>query len=245
MNCTTNSCGCTNPGSCTNPCELVVRGMLVARIIERFRVIEKEIRDDDIQRKAQGESINSPQEWTEKIRTSLGTLGQSLGFSARPEPGGCQNADCGEWLWDIIWAKFDETSQDEESNGNQECWNEEDEMQELVLAGESEWGIYGEVLKDFRKLLVSRATIRLMVYDIPTTPKKDRENKPPVYERLRGHIHAFKHNKPGDTYLLVASNEDKKGNWWLEYVVLVVNDQGTTDIVEKGKIMNGEIHPLP
>lgn len=107
-------------------------------------------------------------------------------------------------------------------------------MLELLLALEWEWGNRAKVLEDFPKLLVARASVRLMGYSM--TQAGD------MTEELLEHIHAFKHNKPGDTYLLVAYNEDKKGNWWFEYVVIVVNDKRTTDIVEKGKIMNGEIH---
>ena len=84
----------------------------------------------------------------------------------------------GEWLWDVTCLTYD---------GN--C------LKKALLVAESEFTNAAEVLKDFRKLLVARAEVRIMVHD--------RLCKMP-FATLEKHVRQYDGNQPGDTYLLAA-----------------------------------------
>ena len=66
--------------------------------------------------------------------------------------------------------------------------------QTVLLAAESELARRKRILEDFRKLLVARAAVRVMVYSQSLMP----------FNELLGHILQGSDTKPGDTYLLAA-----------------------------------------
>lgn len=185
---------------------------LVALLLERFAATEQYLRENNI-------DGNTP--WSRAILTGLSRLGQEREFyvCASPRFVDASDRDDSEFLYDLVWIRR----------------YDEDRMRMIKLVAECEWGNCEDVLEDFQKLLVARATGRLIVYGM--------DKAGDMTEELRAHIHAFQ-GEPDDTYLLVAYNENEE-DWRLEYVVLVVNDEGGTNIDQQGTIENGEIHPAP
>ena len=66
--------------------------------------------------------------------------------------------------------------------------------QRVLLVAESELATHQRILEDFRKLMVARAVVRVMVYSQSLMP----------FNELLGHILQCGDTKPGDTYLLAA-----------------------------------------
>jgi hypothetical protein len=105
-------------------------------------------------------------EWTDAFTTSIAALGRQLGYYVRGahlkkedgsghEPPRVQ----GEWLYDIAWLRYVQRGAD---------W----ELTEVPLVAESEWLHHQDAIDyDFEKLLVGRASHRLMV--IRTRPSRD------------------------------------------------------------------------
>ena len=73
------------------------------------------------------------------------TLGSGLGFSVCAS--NVDSADWGEWLYDVSWL-----------HGKR--W-----LRSVPMVAECEWGNFGDIEDDFQKLLVPRASLRVMVCD--------------------------------------------------------------------------------
>ena len=129
--------------------------------------------------------------WTKEIKQTLTTLGRELGYDVRGVPKPDRRDDFeAEWLWDLSWAEVRNRM-----------------LIHLPLIVESEWNSEGdtsfetEVLwKDFQKLIVGRAALRVMIFSTRETET--------CFERL---IDATRPaSQPGDRYLLAAwDNRDK------------------------------------
>ena len=97
------------------------------------------------------------------------------------EPGGDGRAvDNREWLYDVTCLRY------------QEPWPNQ---QQILLVAESEYGGSEDVLEDFAKLLVARAQVRVMVYNLRSMPN---------VAELAGYINQCHDTQDGDTYLLAA-----------------------------------------
>ena len=114
--------------------------------------------------------------------------------------------DSGEWLYDL-------TGIEEEG----------DYFKSIPLVLESEWKwknnqkkYEGEILYDFRKLLVSRADHRVMVLEVESE-KKEKE----VVERLLQHVQKCRHSTEGDRYLFACCRQVEK-KWVFDCSVYVV-----------------------
>lgn len=104
--------------------------------------------------------------------------------SNSPKPG--RAAHQGEWLYDVTCFQYEEP------------WPT---GQKVLLVAEVEWGgrsspgaARAAVLEDFAKLLVARAGIRVMVYNLDHIPIAD----------LVDYIHQCPDSQPGDAYLFAA-----------------------------------------
>lgn len=92
--------------------------------------------------------------WTMAVKTALCELGHSHGRYVSASGVHSECARNGEWLFDVTWSDY--------SYGKDEArtdWR----LKSLSLIAESEWGNDGDLLDDFEKLLIARATEKLFV----------------------------------------------------------------------------------
>ena len=95
---------------------------------------------------------------------------------------GIPPANQGEWLYDVTCFRYEQP------------WPNQ---QKVLLVAEVEWGHNNpraDVLEDFAKLLVARAEVRVMVYNLDHMP----------FDELADYIGNCGDSQPGDTYLLAA-----------------------------------------
>lgn len=85
--------------------------------------------------------------WTSAIKETLAALGKELGYLVHA--GQSPRADDCEWLYDLTWLEMDD---------------DQKVVVDIPVALGSEWKPGDEVLFDFRKLLVSKARHRVMVF---------------------------------------------------------------------------------
>ena len=95
--------------------------------------------------------------WTKAISTMLCELGQ--GFDYQVGARGL-NFGYGEWLYDITWLEYSRGWQPGPDN----------HLIDAHLAAECEWGGLSAIKDDFEKLLLARASVRLMIYDGNQSP---------------------------------------------------------------------------
>ena len=78
-------------------------------------------------------------------------------------------------------------------------------LKSAPIVAECEWGTLGAVKDDFEKLLLARATVRVMVFN-----GMYREIGTEAFaNKICGWVGAFEGNQKGDTYLLVGYEEMK------------------------------------
>lgn len=99
---------------------------------------------------------DSSKAWTQAIKISIGRLGQEYGFPVACS--GYSGAQWGEWHYDLCWLDYQRNSPDDGLH------DEENHLLGLPLALECEWGNLSYVWEDFQKLLVSRALLKVMVF---------------------------------------------------------------------------------
>ena len=166
--------------------------------------IEKLI--EDVKRKfnkipgnLEGETGDAP--WTREVKMALVKLGESKYFKkgryiysagVDKENGG------GEWLYDLCWLDYEDTSPDAESSS-------EPKLLRMQLALESEWGTDQDVADDFQKLLLSRAALRVMVFGGRNETTKK------TVDLLASYVKSFKDGAESDRYLLAGYDGDKIG----------------------------------
>jgi len=130
---------------------------------------------------ARGKGLERPP-WTAAIMAELLMVGERLKYEVCVRPC-CDRVTFPEWLWDMVWLQL--------GGGNRS------NLLGLPLAVESEWSMSEyDLLYDFRKLLVSRADLRVMIFQTPT-----------LYahywlELLRKEINQYSGTQKGDRYLL-------------------------------------------
>ena len=123
-------------------------------------------------------------EWTRKIKTALCKVGIRNGYYVCASSVDVEK-DCGEWLYDVCWLDYD------------------GKLRRMRMAAESEWGKnIGDIDDDFSKLLIARASLRVMVCDGRHLP--DGEQGIDTAKRLRQWVGAYCDRRVGDTYLLVV-----------------------------------------
>ena len=155
------------------------------------------------------DALESRPWWTNHVLTTLCTWGLAKGFSVGAS--GMQDNERlaavaqqhggeigGEWLYNFTCLKY--------TPGE---W-----LKRIPLVAECEWNIQeknqDEVNKDFEKLLLARADVRLMVFN--GNPYRDgRESIPPNgLIDFRTYIKKCEHTCVGDTYLFAARLHDNE-----------------------------------
>ena len=148
-------------------------------------------------------------EWTIKVKAKLCEIGHRLRYyvCASQLPG----AECSEWLYDMTWLEYtDHTVGSAQTSG----W-----LVDVPLVAECEWSGVQEIEDDFSKLLLARASVRLMVcYDRhPNGPHG-------MAEQLAEFIQRFNGTRAEDVYMLaVLSWNDDEGSFRFRYFKLGLN----------------------
>lgn len=179
---------------------------LVRKIVAEFRKLQQELLQQDV-------SQWRNREWTEKVLPTLCKLGRRLGYTARSAPN--EHRDGNEWLYDVTWCDCDT----------------DDRLISVPMVAECEWGDLGKIEYDFEKLLLARATVRVMVY----TAWYARNSYDPaevINKKLREHVRTF-NGARGDTYLLIANVRDIGETKFFEFAEIVDQGPGNSPILQK------------
>ena len=122
---------------------------------------------------------------TEAVKNKLSEIGQEkLGCYVCAS--GVQRANWGEWLYDVTWLEYD-------CDGGS--------LVDAHLAAECEWGNCGDIKDDFQKLLLARASVRLMIFG-----GWDECGSKRKLEWIANEIGNFKPSLDEDAWLLVLRN---------------------------------------
>jgi len=142
---------------------------------ERMRIVGIEACDkversiiaeiDEIARQDRDTGGIGDEAWTMRLKNALCKLGKPRGYWVGASHCGEQWKDGGEWLFDLIWIRY-----------------ENDVLLSVPLAVESEWGTPNQktdpIDDDFQKLVVARAERRLMLFQARGEPEaRDQINK--------------------------------------------------------------------
>ena len=99
--------------------------------------------------------------------------------------------DYGEWLYDVVWRSYHEERDDHP-------------LSYVPLVAECEWGSYEHVREDFQKLLLARASVRLMIYRDKTHHRHNGwQDAAQTAEQLAYHVSLF--NGPVEEGWLLAA----------------------------------------
>ena len=143
---------------------------------------------------------DSSKEWTQAIKTMLCDLGHNFGYQVGA--GGVKSS-YGEWLYDVTWMEY--------SRGYQPGL--ENRLVDAHLVAECEWGDQTAIKDDFEKLLLARASIRLMIYDGNQVP-----GSAAIAERLVQYVRNFNGSSAEDVWLLAAwERHEDSGSWSFRY----------------------------
>lgn len=106
---------------------------------------------------------------------------------------------CGapEFMFDMTWLKT----------------GDDRSLLDVTLILECEWGADHHVLEDFRKLLLGRADVRLLVFEGKTL-----ESSKQLISKMRDEIHGFHKTIAGDRYLFAYWPKDANGFQFDHYV---------------------------
>ena len=141
--------------------------------------------------------VASRRQWTRDVKTALGSAGRVHGYwvCAGGLPRDSTAADSGEWLYDLCWLSY-------QSDGDEF-------LLDADLVVESEW-TGGEYLdEDFQKLLLARATVRLMIFDGGNLAGADQ-----TASRLARQVATFRCTRDDDTWLFAAWVADDSERGW-------------------------------
>lgn len=131
--------------------------------------------------------IKGDGEWTKKIKLLLGELGERSGFGVCT--GGFKDRFEPEWLCDLAWYRE----------------NEAEFLVEVPLVMESEWNRTLKYIKfDFEKLLLTNATLRLMICQ--AKPEKIDDLK--VF--FRNAVKAYGQLDKGSRFLIAVLDSDSE-----------------------------------
>ena len=132
-------------------------------------------------------------EWTRRCLTDLCRDAMDLGYKIYVSGGVSDIHRTGhEWLFDACWLAY-----------------EDGVLKRIAMACECEWAWgLNRVFEDFEKLLVSCATVRVMIYDTRAANN--------ITQKLLDGIKAFEQTSPGNRYLLIGYgyNEKSRRHWF-------------------------------
>ena len=134
----------------------------------------------------------SDAEWTREVKIALCKIGKCHEYTtcaSVPD----DHADHGEWLYDVVWLVY--------SPGEKKV----ELLQSVPLVAESEWGNEDDIDEDFQKLLLARATIRVMIFGGAN------EDNDETAKRLVRLVKHFKLGGSDDAYLLAGYESNEEG----------------------------------
>ena len=136
--------------------------------------------------------------WTKAIKTELCRIGRGPEFRCKVGAHAREVAKChrdyGEWLYDVTWLGYDR----------------DDCVTAAHLVAECEWGDGTDIDEDFQKLLLARATVRLMVFDGNYKPGSSE-----IADHLACQVRRFNRSCDEDSWLLAAwERTDKNERGW-------------------------------
>ena len=133
---------------------------------------------------------DSSKDWTKAVKTKLCERGRELGCQV-----GASGVKFGyrEWLYDVTWLEY--------SQGYEPGL--ENQLIDVHLVAECEWGGFTAIKNDFEKLLLARATLRLMIYNGNQDPGSDA-----IADHLAEYVTRFKGTRDPDPWLLAALERD-------------------------------------
>ena len=155
---------------------------------------------------------DSTADWTKGIKTMLCKLGHKFGYQTYGALGR------GEWLYDVTWMAY--------SQGYEQ--NDENNLVDAHLVAECEWGSFPEIKDDFEKLLLSRASVRLMIYGDFQIYSDSCDDG--IAKRLAGFARDFNGARAEDAWLLAtwekSDNADK--GWRFRYFTFGLHGEALT-----------------
>ena len=124
--------------------------------------------------------------WTHYVKTALGTAGKAHGCYVSSAGVPARAHDSGEWLYDVAWLSY-------QPDGEKYLLGAD-------LDAECEWNPgFDHLDRDFRKLLLARATVRLMIFDGGDAAGANR-----VANHLARQVTEFRSSRDDDMWLLAA-----------------------------------------
>lgn len=123
-----------------------------------------------------------------EIKTTLCKIGHEE-FCCKVGARDVECTDYGEWLFDVTWLEYDGEF-----------------VIDACLVAECEWRGDEEVEWDFQKLLLARATVRLMIFDGNYDPRSEK-----IAACLAKQVGRFRRSRDEDGWLLVAWERCESG----------------------------------
>ena len=154
-----------------------------------------------IQSGLDGLDIGVADDWTPAINTELCRIGRTFGLHVCASKVKKEDDNfSGEWLYDVTWIRY-----------------EEDFVTEAVLVAECEWLPGEAILEDFQKLLLARASVRLMSFQ-----SRNRAKSKEIAEYLARQVRTFIRSSDEDRWLLAAweRNDERERGWLFRWFTI-------------------------
>ena len=144
--------------------------------------------------------------WTRAVKTKLCEIGCRFDCNVYASRVDQAYSNGGEWLYDVTWLKYEKCGRGELVGAH--------------LAAECEWGNVGDIEEDFEKLLLTRAGVRLMIFDGNYKPGSEG-----IAKRLAEKVGKFKGSRDQDAWLLAAweKSENSDKGWEFKYFTIERN----------------------
>lgn len=144
------------------------------------------------------QSQQSDRRWTTAVKDAICGVARSWEQKEKAAENrvcatGCDKADDGEWLYDLVWYQEPRSP----------SWR----LQRLVLVMECEWSLFREdQQRDFQKLLIAKAPFKLFVFQGAGKTK----GIDPALKEFGEMIKAFEPNHGDEYYLFAALDIEPK-----------------------------------
>ena len=155
--------------------------------------------------------------WTRAVKTKLCEIGRDFNYRV----GASKLGHFGEFLYDVTWLEYEYVG---------------DPISPLIdvhLVAECEWKSFEFIIEDFEKLLLARASVRLMIFNGNFKPGPEK-----IAAQLAERIRAFKGTRDEDAWLLAAFEGLDDGRWRFRYFPV----EGATSLINLSKAENPDFH---
>ena len=156
--------------------------------------------------------------WTREVKTQLCKIGKCLGYSVYASGVDKDHRHGGEWLYDVTWLEY-------------KCIGDPRLRSFLTnahLVAECEWGGSGDICDDFEKLLLARASMRLMIFDGDHFNQWG-SSSTEFAEQLAERVRKFNGRLDEDAWLLAAWERriapTNPNDWW-RFKYFTIDEKG-------------------